>query len=518
MAFRPNGVSTPKTIPAPGARKAKKATQNRKSASGEQDDDQKPSPELMFTQAMMAEPNLMVGGVNDKLFYRHNGVHYAAVPYEAMVERAKGFLEIHAPKYYGDEKAEKMVRALLSTMTQPSRGRTLDETPQAYLDLEHIDKDADEPIVVDNRPALLQLRNAVLLLNRDRIAKDGIIEAHEVGPHWKTKSRIYAKIDAGRLVGGVYVPRPLDPNSEFAKLINRIWPDPAMQRFAAEALASTLTNINWGKVIYLHGSGGNGKSTIIKIIEAFHGKGKSVPFRLEDLDHNFKPSQLIGATLAVVHEASKVNPDRLKEWATREPQLVDVKNKDPIKFTPTCSWIIAMNKTIRAQDCTEGFKRRVCALPFLNKFHGVGEIQDFHTTITGSPTEMAGVLDWLLAGLISLIKRGRFMTMDEAPQAAQALDHQMNMETNTVYRWFHESEAVIDKTKWTPRTQVYQHYQAYCSAGGSPAVSDQRFWTDLKDIKELQNSLKEKRVTVPDASGGRPICTNLRVTGVAPLI
>ncbi len=514
MAFSPKGVSTPKTIPAPGARKAK-ATQNRKPTSGGQDDDdQKPSPELLFTQHMMREPNLMVGGVNDKLFYRHNNVHYAPVPHESMVECAKGFLEIHAPKYYGDEKAEKMVRALLSTMVQPSSGRTLDDTAQAYLDLEYIDKDADEPIVVDDRPALMQLRNTVLVLDRERIVKDGAITAHEVGPHWKTKSRIYAKIDADRLVGGVYVPRTLDPNSKFAKLLTMIWKDPAMQQAAAEAFASTLTNINWGKVIYLHGSGGNGKSTLIKIIEAFHGKGKSVPFRLEDLDHNFKPSQLIGATLAVVHEASKVNPDRLKEWATREPQLVDVKNKDPIKFTPTCSWIIAMNKTIRAQDYTEGFKRRVFALPFLNKFHGKGEVQDYHNEIIRDPVEMAGVLDWLLGGLISLIKRGRFMTLDEAPREMRDLDHQMNLETDSVYRWLHESGAVIDNTCWTSRTQVYQHASEWAEAGRSPIASDAQFWPR---IKELLPDLVVKRMSVADATGGRPYCVNLRVTGVAPL-
>ncbi|WP_234774519.1 DUF5906 domain-containing protein [Paraburkholderia tropica] len=485
-------------------------------AKAEVRDDSDASPEMRFTDEQMKNPGLRVGGPEDLVFYRYNKVHWAVVPDEVMIDLAKTWLRENDSKLYGNEKAERMVSALRATMALPQNHRTLLAADGDFLNYLDKDPDADdEPATARHAdPVLIQTGNAVLLMD-----DTGNITVRKPSPEFKTRSAVQVKLPkALAMEGGTFTPAPLPADSLWQGFLDKALPDPETQAYFQEAMGATLvTNRNFQRIYYLYGAGGNGKSTAQAVIASFHHK--AVPFRFADFKHNFKPSALIGATLVTINEATECDPDLLKEWASRDPQLVDQKYGKPKRFVPVCSIVVSLNRPLRGSDHTEGFERRAYPIPFTGRFDTKDVVLDFESLILNNPSERFHVFSWLLTGAQRVVRRGRLLTPSEAPRAVRDLAHSIKVQTDPVYFWFSEAEMVpAEQGTMTSKSVVYQSYvAAMVAAGYKNPVTETAFWMRIGKLfqeKHGQPIGPDERVRV---EGKRVQCAPIRVDGINPV-
>lgn len=496
MSFQPMNVGTMPTnvTPLPTATSRNPRARRSKPAPGagslSQAMDADASVEMQFAASLEDDPDLITGGENDETLYRWTGVFWEEVSERKLVGRAMEFLRDHEQKAFSKREARSMV-----------------ESAMAYLVMF---KALPEPAQGDTKVTFVQLRNGVLELRND-----GQLLAHRPAKRFGTTFCVQADLDWERVdQDGAYRLRPVDPASKFGGFLHRIAPRRDLQDYIAEALGSTLTTHNWQKAIWLHGSGGNGKGTLSNIIAAFHAKVAA--FDLENLDKDFLTGDLVNATLVRVDESETVNAKKFKSWVGRDPQQINRKNKDPIQIRPKATFLLSMNETLRAHDHSVGFRRRICAIPMTATFHNTtGTDTDWHEQVTEDPSEMAVVLDWLLAGAISLVKRRRFMSSDEAPPEVRALEMQIQDDTDPLARWVHEHDVRVDTSVLTGKTAAYQAFRDQCQAWGfSPTkiVQDRMFWIRLRTL--LPGVKDETHIR---HEGGRVLAVPLHIEGVPSL-
>ncbi|WP_205183698.1 DUF5906 domain-containing protein [Burkholderia sp. LMG 13014] len=485
-------------------------------AKAEVRDDSDASPEMRFTDEQMKNPGLRVGGPEDEVFYRYNKVYWAMVPDAVMVEQAKDWLRDNEPKHYSNERAERMVNALRSTMAVPQNGRSLTPPTSDFVNFLDKDPDAEEaPIVAEEiGPVMIQTDNSVLQMDAA-----GNITVHKPSPDFKTRSAVQIMMPKALVQsGGAFEPAPLPADSLWQGFLDKALPDPETQAYFQEAMGATLvTNRNFQRIYYLYGSGGNGKSTAQAVIASFHHK--AVPFRFSDFKHNFKPSALMGATLVTINEATECDPDLLKEWASRDPQLVDQKYGKPKRFVPVCSIVVSLNRPLRGSDHTEGFERRAYPIPFTGRFDTKDVVLDFESLILNNPAERFHVFSWLLTGAQRVVRRGRLLTPSEAPLAVRDLAHSIKVQTDPVYFWFSEAEMVpAEQGAMTSKSAVYQSYvAAMIAAGYKNPVTETAFWMRVSKLfqeKHGQPIGPDERVRV---EGKRVQCAPIRVDGINPV-
>ncbi|MFM0593982.1 DUF5906 domain-containing protein [Paraburkholderia dilworthii] len=490
-------------------------TKGTRRAKGEAKDNSDASPEMRFTDEQFKNPMLRVGGPEDMLFYRYNRVHWAVIPDEVMVDLAKAWLRENDSKLYGNEKADKMVNAVRATMALPQNRRTLMAAAGDFLNYLDKDPDADdEPATAAHAaPVLIQTGNAVLLMDAN-----GGFTVRKPSPEFKTRSAAQVKLPKALVVdGGTFEPAPMPADCLWQGFLDQAMPDPETQAYFQEAMGATLvTNRNFQRIYYLYGSGGNGKSTALAVISSFHHK--AVPFRFADFKHNFKPSALIGSTLVTISEATECDPDLLKEWASRDPQLVDVKHGKPKRFVPECSIVVSLNRPLRGSDHTEGFERRAYPIPFTGRFDTKDVVLDFERLILSNPAERYHVFSWLLAGAQRVVRRGRLLTPSEAPLAVRDLAHSIKVQTDPVYFWFSEADMVpAEQGTMTCKSHVYADYVAHMNATGyKNPVTETAFWMRVGKLfqdKHGQPIGPDERLRV---DGKRMQCAPVRVDGIPP--
>lgn len=263
---------------------------------------------------------------------------------------------------------------------------------------------------------------------------------------------------------------------EFKQFVEQVLPDETVREYVREYLGYTLLpDCRFQRAQFWLGSGANGKSTLAEIIAALHKKVAAM--ELNALD-GFKLVNLLGASLAYVDETpSRIDEQRLKMLISSGLVQVDRKFRDPINLRPTAKWIILGNQLPAISDQSSGFWRRLAIVPFSATFPDGQADPLLAQRIIGN--ELAGVLNWALAGLHRLLERGRFPAMPAA--LLEQLDAGKR-ETNSVLSWFVNCDVEIDDKASTPKDVVYTSYSSWCKANGAAAVSAEKFWRRLASI------------------------------------
>lgn len=281
-----------------------------------------------------------------------------------------------------------------------------------------------------------------------------------------------------------YIPRPLPEGSVFKAFIEEIMPDEGVRNVLQEALGSTLLTKNYQKAIWLQGSGANGKSTLLSIIQAFHSKWTT--FALEQLDNRFGLAGLIGASLVCVPETPKgtFNEEAFKKLVGRDVVSYESKGKDFRNFKPQAVWVLAMNKTPAIRDHTDGFWRRVLPIPFAVQIPESRRVADFEKRMIDSPEEMKAILDWLLVGAVRLYKRGSFLADKDMPKAIRDLLNAQKQGTDSVLS-FLEDFPIKKKEEggnlWSSKLSVYEEYQKFCVQSGKSPSNNSNFWERIRE-------------------------------------
>lgn len=235
----------------------------------------------------------------------------------------------------------------------------------------------------------------------------------------------------------------------------------------------------------LKGPGGDGKSTLLKIIGAMLGDAV-MPESIERFKtgmsgdkHAF--AELVGKLLVYDDDLDRNTtlPDgTLKKLSEDGEITANPKGTKGFKFTKVCTVAMLSNGYPATKDITRGTRRRAQVIPFNKGFHENGAVLDLAEQIINK--ELAGVMNRALEGLQRLRERGEFLEPNSCKVAKDEWLHQ----SNPVALFIHER---VERTG-NPRDHVklgdaYGEYLDWCAGYNVKGIgTKQQFRSSMEDL------------------------------------
>jgi P4 family phage/plasmid primase-like protien len=272
---------------------------------------------------------------------------------------------------------------------------------------------------------------------------------------------------------------------------------PAFDAWLAEVIPPENMDLAWEIIGYmvmsgnplhqavlLHGDGGNGKSTFLRVLVALLGKHNTSSVTLRNISEGkFETAGLFGKIANVAGDIdSKYLGDTSTFKAITGSDIIETQHKygHPFTFVPWAVPIFSANETWRSSDTTEGYFRRWTTLPFPNKVIGKhGAVFDESALFMETP----GILVKAVASLRVLMARGSFEMLGMAADLKREFEH----ESDVVQVWLREDERVIrhdagNTTDRTERPLLYRRYADWSKDNGHTALNSTNFYKRLTRI------------------------------------
>ncbi len=217
----------------------------------------------------------------------------------------------------------------------------------------------------------------------------------------------------------------------------------------------------------LHGNGGNGKTTVLDVLEGilddYCARVPASAF-LGGRDQEQGLSSAAGArlVLAVEPETGRAFRDGLIKTVTGERKFTARRlYHDAVSLPLTFKIAIAANHLPEVRDDSDGFWRRVRLIPFENAIR-----EEEKDTRLGDRlrAEYPGILAWAVKGAIRYFEVG----LGSAPEAdAAALAYR---EEESTIRRFVEDRCEMDPDGWVLTAPLYAEFKAWAERNGERIV------------------------------------------------
>jgi len=231
------------------------------------------------------------------------------------------------------------------------------------------------------------------------------------------------------------------------------------------------------KFIWMVGAGGNGKSLVLSVFTEIIGKANISYAQIERLERAPVRAELHGKLLNISSEMSAdatLSDSYLKQIVAGEVIEAEPKFERSFSFKATARIIAATNSLPRLLDHSDGFARRAIILRFNRQFT---EAERDITRESKLMTELPGILNWALAGLTNLEKRGKFLT----PKSSNEELAQYRVKSDPV-KLFNEEflSPTEERSSWTGCQDLYTHYKDWSVANGYRSLSRVQFGDRLE--------------------------------------
>lgn len=196
------------------------------------------------------------------------------------------------------------------------------------------------------------------------------------------------------------------------------------------------------KILSLFGARRSGKGTILRVLNAFIGKRNVASQTLETLAGQFGRESLIGKTLLQITDANwKVRDlpsacDALKAISGEDDAGVPRKNRTDWQGTLMTKIVLVANEEPRFNDPSGALLERMIHIEFTRTFAGQEDIGLTARLLT----ELPGVFNWALAGLVSLNAMGRLIV----PAASRAHAEEIELTTSPVAGFLRDRCVYVD--------------------------------------------------------------------------
>jgi putative DNA primase/helicase len=161
----------------------------------------------------------------------------------------------------------------------------------------------------------------------------------------------------------------------------------------------------------LHGTGKNGKTTLLNLLIAFLGEENISTASLQEICYNqFSRKNLYGK-LANIHDDlpnNKLSSTGYFKMLTGEGYIyADVKHKEGFNFKNSAKMIFSTNDLPESEDTSYAFFRRWETIDFKNTFDGKDCDPNILEKLT-TEEELSGIFNWAVEGLQRLFKNEEF--------------------------------------------------------------------------------------------------------------
>lgn len=236
-----------------------------------------------------------------------------------------------------------------------------------------------------------------------------------------------------------------------------------------------IPDTSFQKAFMVLGSGANGKSVFISLLQTFIGKANCSSESLQDLAENrFRVASLVGKLINTFSDL----PSRMLEDTSLFKALVsgdtlsaERKGEQAFEFKNHARLVFSANELPRTKDLSHGFFRRWCIIRFANSFpEGSAKRDPAILSKLTTEKELSGLLNQAIAGLVRLFSQREFTK----PESTET-ELRMYQSENDNVRIFFDECCVLTIGALTPKDQLYRSYEKWCHAGNFRAISRQKF-------------------------------------------
>jgi putative DNA primase/helicase len=306
-------------------------------------------------------------------------------------------------------------------------------------------------------------------------------------------------------------PVEYDPDATaptFERFLERILPSEALRRFVRRAVGYAATGvISEEMLVILHGTGANGKSTLVNaVMDTLGDYAMQVAPDLllaKRASHPTELADLFGARLAA---AVEVDQDRrlaeslVKQLTGRDRIKARRMREDFWEFDPTHTIFLATNHRPEVRGTDHAIWRRLKLVPFDVT---IPEAEQDKRLAAKLRAERPGIIASIVRGCLEY-QRGGLGEPEEVKVATEGYRVEMD-----VLAAFIEDRCVVHPRASAGATPLYNAYKDWCDESGETKLTQTKFGRRLKE--RGFRSEKSQRVTWygiglrddrPDPDGG----------------
>jgi P4 family phage/plasmid primase-like protien len=254
-----------------------------------------------------------------------------------------------------------------------------------------------------------------------------------------------------------------------------------------------LRDCRFHKALFLYGTGRNGKSTVLDVLQAMVGAENTTNMSLNDLSQRFKPAFLVGKLVNLASETNSREPtstEIFKLIISGDMIQTERKFGEQFSFRPFAKFIAAMNEPPIVPDKSHGFSSRLIVLNFTRRFEKHEQIPNLSKQLI---EDIDYVFTWALEGLKFLLSNGGFAISAEVDEATAQLLTALNP-----FLVFGLECLVIDVTHTCPTNDLWHAYKGWCSEGKNRPLGRNKFYeqilTQYHDKIKAGNDTEGRRI------------------------
>jgi P4 family phage/plasmid primase-like protien len=249
------------------------------------------------------------------------------------------------------------------------------------------------------------------------------------------------------------------------------------------------------RAFLFHGSGINGKGTLIRVLTALLGSRNVSTVTLLDLaEARFEVASLYGkiANLAGDIDASYMKSTARFKAITGEDRIkAERKYERSFSFQNWAVPVFSANEFWKSSDTTTGYKRRWQLLPFPNSF----DIEGGQGLTESLCAELPGILVHAVASLQDLMRRRDFDT----PKSARDEKEKFEIAADQVSEWLREDASIVvhdprNTAASYPAADAYRAYRRWAEDNGNGALPSSKWWQRMESMRYVRRKSGVMRV------------------------
>lgn len=234
------------------------------------------------------------------------------------------------------------------------------------------------------------------------------------------------------------------------------------------------------RIVILTGDGENGKSTFLRLADAFLGPENTASVSLQKLSEDgFRTAQLFNkmANICADIPATSIKDTGILKLITgQDPLTAEFKYQNPFEFYNFAKPIFSCNKVPAVWEDTRALHRRMVVIDFPNIFASDDPKTDINLIekLT-TPEELSGLFNKAIEGLKRFLDQKGF-SHEKAPEVKR-LDY---IKRSNPVQYFAVCYVEKDTEGWITKSDFYNYYTQLCESLGAIPQASNKFTMNVR--------------------------------------